>query len=163
MRLFLVALALALTGGAALAQSDAQHMLDAIFQLFDADRDGFITTAEANRMIDRTFSEMDTKKTGEIRPEAWMRFSFGLADLAAAQGRSDAYDRAKYEIFKSWDRRHAGALTLEDYRAGVLGDARKGLSSKGATGAAPGSDEMKIDLAAFRRAPFVRRILRSLH
>ncbi|WP_363347986.1 hypothetical protein [Methylocystis echinoides] len=158
MKLYLAALALTLAGGAALAQSDAHHMLDAIFQLFDEDRDGVITTAEANRVIDRTFAEMDPKKTGAIKPEAWMRFSFGLADLAADQGRSDAYDKAKYEIFKRWDRRHAGALTLEDYRAGVLGDARKGMAGKPKEG-----EELKIDLAAFKRAPFMRRLLKSLH
>jgi hypothetical protein len=88
MRLLFPALALLLVLGAApaRAQSDAQHMLDAIFQLFDEDRDGVITTAEANRAVDRSFAEMDTKKAGRIGPEAWMRFSFGLADLAADQG-----------------------------------------------------------------------------
>ncbi|MEK4034329.1 hypothetical protein WOC76_12260 [Methylocystis sp. IM3] len=164
MRLFLAALGLAfaLAGGPAWAQSDAQHELDAIFQLFDEDHDGFITTAEANRVIERTFAEMDGRKTGEIKPEDWMRFSFGLADLAAAQGRSDAYDRAKYEIFKRWDRRGAGALTLDDYRAGVLGDARKGLAA-GRSGEGRTGEAMRLDLAAFKRAPFVRRIMKSLH
>ncbi len=159
MKLFHGALVLALIAGAAPAgaQSDAQHMLDAIFQLFDENHDGVITTAEANRVIDRTFAEMDPKKTGRITPEAWMRFSFGFADLAAAQGRSDAYDRAKYQIFKRWDRSRAGALSLEDYRAGVLGDARRGLGD-----AARQGDELKIDLGAFRRTPFIRQLLKSL-
>lgn len=163
MRFFLAALVFALVGGAApsFAQSDAQHTLDAVFQLFDEDRDGFITTGEANRFIEKTFSEMDPNRTGRIGPDAWMRLSFGLADIAADQGRSDAYDRAKYEIFKRWDRQRAGALTLEDYRAGVLGDARKSLASR--AGKHESGAEMKIDLAAFKRAPFVRQILKSLN
>lgn len=162
MRLFLAALALGLAGGAApaRAQSDAQHTLDAVFQLFDEDRDGFITTSEANRFIDKTFAEMDPKGTGKFGPEAWMRLSFGLADVAADQGRSDAYDRAKYEIFKRWDRQGAGVLTLQDYRAGVLGDAREALAHR--SGKNGSGEEMKIDLAAFKRAAFVRQILKSL-
>ncbi len=153
------ALAFALLGGVApaRAQSDAHHMLDAIFQLFDENRDGYITTPEANRVIDRTFVEMDPKKTGRISLDAWMRFSFGLADLAADQGRSDAYDRAKYDVFKRWDRGKAGALTLEDYRAGVLGDARQGV-----IGAPKNDEDLKIDFAAFKRAPFIRQLLKSL-
>ena len=158
MRSFLAALALVAAGSfPALAQSDAQHILDAIFQMFDENHDGFVTTTEANHFIDTTFHEMDLKGTGRITPEAWLRFSFGLADLAADQGRSDAYDRTKIRIFKRWDRRDAGVLTLEDYRAGVLGEARKGLGEKTAQG-----DEMRIDFAAFQRAPFVRELMKSL-
>jgi Ca2+-binding EF-hand superfamily protein len=155
-------LALALSLAApmpARAQSDATHMLDAIFQMFDENGDGFITTGEANHFIDKTFAEMDMKHTGKIGRDAWMRFSFGLADLAADQGRSDAYDRAKYKIFKRWDKSRAGALSLEDYRAGVLGDARAAV-----TGGERGEDdELRIDLLAFKRAAFVRQLLRSLH
>jgi hypothetical protein len=155
-----IALSLALAAPLeAVAQGDATHLLDAIFQMFDENGDGFITTGEANRFIDKTFAEMDMKHTGKITREAWMRFSFGLADLAADQGRSDAYDRAKYKIFKRWDKGEAGALSLDDYRAGVLGDARAALgrAARGDGG------EMRIDLAAFKRAPFVRQLLRSLH
>jgi Ca2+-binding EF-hand superfamily protein len=160
-------LALALSLAAPLparAQSDATHMLDAVFQMFDENGDGFITTGEANHFIDKTFAEMDMKHTGKISRDAWMRFSFGLADLAADQGRSDAYDRAKYKIFKRWDNSRAGALSLEDYRAGVLGDARVAVGHDGVghDGAAP-NGEMRIDLAAFKRASFVRQLLRSLH
>lgn len=151
-------LAVALSPGAARAQSDAIHMIDAIFQMFDEDKDGYISTAEANRFIDKTFAEMDPKKTGRITPEAWLRFSFGLADIAADWNRSDAYDRAKLRIFRRWDRRHAGALTLEDYRAGVLGEARAGLG-----GGTQDGGELRIDLAAFKRAPFLRQLLKSLH
>jgi Ca2+-binding EF-hand superfamily protein len=141
------------------AQSDATHMLDAVFQMFDENADGFITTSEANRFIDKTFAEMDMKHTGKISRDAWMRFSFGLADLAADQGRSDAYDRAKYKIFKRWDKSRAGALSLEDYRAGVLGDARAAMS-----GGERGKDgELRIDLSGFKRAAFVRQLLHSLH
>lgn len=159
MRLFLPALALSLLCGAApvKAQSDAHHMLDAIFQMFDEDRNGFITAREANHFIDKTFSEMDVKKTGRITPQAWLGFSFGLADLAADQGRSDAYDRAKLKIFKRWDRRRAGALTLEDYRAGVLGEARAAMAEQPKDG-----ERLRIDLAAFKRIPFVRQLLKSL-
>ncbi|WP_442753383.1 hypothetical protein ACNHKD_10225 [Methylocystis sp. JAN1] len=137
------------------AQSDAHHLLDAIFQSFDENHDGFITADEASRFIDKTFAEMDMKHTGKISRDAWMRFSFGLADLAADQGRSDAYDRAKFRIFKRWSHGRAGGLSLEDYRAGVLGDAKKSVGSR----AGP---NLKIDFAAFQRAPFVRQIMSAL-
>jgi Ca2+-binding EF-hand superfamily protein len=86
---------IALGAAPARAQSDAQHILEAVFQSFDENHDGFITSDEANRFIEKTFAEMDVKHTGKISRDAWMRFSFGLADLAADQGRSDAYDLAK--------------------------------------------------------------------
>ncbi|PPD44156.1 MAG: hypothetical protein CTY15_07900 [Methylocystis sp.] len=159
MKLAAAALALGFTFSVApaRAQSDAAHVLDAVFYGFDEDHDGVITGAEANRFIDKTFSELDRGKTGKISPQAWMSFSFGLADVAADQGRSDAYDRAKAKIFKRWDRAKSGALTLEDYRAGVLGDARK------AVGGATKDADLRIDLAAFKRAPFVRQLMRALH
>jgi len=153
----MLAAALALGAAPARAQSDAEHMLDAVFQMFDENRDGAITADEANHFIDKTFAEMDMKRAGKISREAWMRFSFGLADLAADQGRSDAYDRAKYRIFRRWDRSRSGALSLDDYRAGVLGDARAGLRPRPKPGA-----EIRIDFAAFKRAPFVRELMASL-
>jgi Ca2+-binding EF-hand superfamily protein len=156
-----LAAALALSLACALsarAQGDAGHMLDAIFQVFDENRDGVITTSEANHFIETTFAEMDRKHAGAISRDAWLRFSFGLADLAADQGRSDAYDLAKYKIFKRWNKSKSGALSLDEYRAGVLGDAHKAVGGKPKEGA-----EMKIDLAAFKRAPFVRQLMRSLH
>ncbi|WP_457796338.1 hypothetical protein [Methylocystis sp. S23] len=137
------------------AQGDAHHMLDAIFQSFDQNRDGFISADEANHFIDKTFAEMDVRHEGAITREAWIRFSFGLADLAADQGRASAYDRAKSRIFKRWARGKSGGLSLEDYRAGVLGDARKAVGSK----AGP---ELKVDFAAFQRAPFVRQLMSAL-
>lgn len=158
MKSFLAALSLLVAGALpALAQSDAQHILDAIFQSFDENHDGYVDTAEANRFIDKTFHDMDPKRTGRVTPQAWMSFSFGLADLAADQGRSDAYDRAKAEIFKRWDQRGAGVLTLEDYRAGVLGDTRAALGDK-----APQGGDMRLDFAAFQRTPYVRALMKSL-
>jgi Ca2+-binding EF-hand superfamily protein len=156
MRLLPAALAVVFLAVApARAQSDAQHVLDAVFQGFDENRDGVISLDEANRFIDKTFAEMDMKHTGRISRDAWMRFSFGLADLAADQGRSDAYDLAKYKIFRRWDKSRSGALSLDDYRAGVLGDARR------ATGVQSDGD-LKIDLPAFRRAAFVRQLMKAL-
>lgn len=158
MRIFAAALLLLASGATPVhAQSDAQHMLEAIFQSFDENRDGYVSTAEANHFIDKTFQDMDPKHTGRITPQAWMRFSFGLADLAADQGRSEAYDRAKAEIFKRWDQRGAGVLTLEDYRAGVLGDARKALGDKATQGG-----DMRLDFADFQRTPYVRALMKSL-
>ncbi len=140
------------------AQSDAEHILDAVFQGFDENRDGRVTADEANHFIDKTFADMDAGHTGTISREAWMRFSFGLADLAADQGRSDAYDRAKYKIFERWDRSGKGALSREDYRAGIFADARVALGDK-----APADDAaISIDFATFKRAPFVRALLVSL-
>jgi Ca2+-binding EF-hand superfamily protein len=158
MRSFAVALVLlAAAAGPAVAQSDAQHILEAIFQSFDENHDGQVDTAEANRFIDKAFHDMDPKRTGRVTPQAWMSFSFGLADLAADQGRSDAYDRAKAQIFRRWDTRGAGVLTLEDYRAGVLGDARKALGDRATQGG-----DMRLDFAAFQRMPFVRALMKSL-
>lgn len=153
----LVALAVAMASSSPRAQSNAIHTLDAIFYNFDENRDGVITSAEANHFIDKTFAEMDPRHTGRMTKKAWRNFSFGLADVAAEQGVSHSYERAKDAIFDRWDRRKKGALTLEDYRNGVLGDARAAMHGEGK------GDELRIDLNAFKRARFVRQLLRSLH
>lgn len=150
------ALCLALAPAASRAQSDAEHVLDAVFYGFDDNRDGVITIEEANRYIDKSFKEMDPTGSGRITREAFRRYSFGLADIAAEQGRSEKYEKAKDAVFKRWDRAHAGALTLEEYRRGVLGDARAALRGKTRDG------EIRIDLEAFKRAPFVKTLMGSL-
>lgn len=153
----LVALGVAIAPAAARAQSNAIHTLDAIFHNFDDDHDGVITAAEANRYIEKSFAEMDPRHTGKMTKEAWRAYSFGLADVAAEQGVSDAYERAKDAIFDRWDRRKKGALSLEDYRAGVLGDARGAVAGKAT------DRDLRIDIDAFKRARFVRQMLKSLH
>lgn len=149
-------LLLCLAAPGARAQSDAEHTLDAIFHLFDEDNDGVITDAEANRYIDKTFKEMDGNHDGRITAADFRNFSFGLADVAAAEGKSDSYEKAKDAIFKRWDKRGAGALTLADYRAGVLADAA--AAQRG--GARP--QQGRFDIRTFKRAPFVKEIMKSL-
>lgn len=153
----LVAVAVSLSPAAGFAQSNAIHTLDAIFYNFDDDHDGVITAAEANRYIEKSFAEMDPRHTGKMTKEAWRAYSFGLADVAAEQGVSDSYERAKDAIFDRWDRRKKGALSLDDYRAGVLGDARAAVAGKAT------ESDLRIDLDAFKRAKFMRQMLRSLH
>lgn len=153
--------ALALAQAPARAQSDAEHVMDAIFYGFDDNRDGVITAAEANRYIDKTFKEMDPKGSGKVTREAFRNFSFGLADVAAEQGTTAKYERAKDAIFKRWSRKGASAMTLEDYRRGVLGDARAALRGKGTDDVAEA--DIRVDLEAFKRAPFVKRLIESLH
>lgn len=138
------------------AQSDAEHVMEAIFFSFDDNRDGVITAEEANRYIEKTFKEMDPKGTGGITRDAFKNFSFGLADVAAEQGVSARYEKAKDAIFERWDRSGAKALSLEDYRGGVLGDARAALRGK------VKSAEIRVDLASFKRAPFVKSLIESL-
>lgn len=138
------------------AQSDAEHVLEAMFYGFDDNRDGVITLDEANRYIDKAFKEMDPKGSGKITRDAFRSFSFGLADVAAEQGRLEKYEKAKDKVFQRWDKKRAGALTLEDYRRGVLGDA------SAAAGRQRRSAEIRVDLATFKRAPFVMTLMGSL-
>lgn len=147
-------LCLATTG--ARAQSDAEHTLDAIFHLFDEDNDGVITNAEANHYIDKTFKEMDGNHDGRITTADFRNFSFGLADVAAAEGKSDSYEKAKDAIFKRWDKSGKGALTLSDYRAGVLADAE--AAQRGGKRAQAG----RFDMGTFKRAPFIKEMMKSL-
>lgn len=151
-----VLLAVIFACGDARAQSDAEHTLDAIFHLFDENNDGYVTTAEANHYIMKTFKEMDRNGSGKINMADFRNFSFGLADVAAAEGKSDAYEKAKDAIFKRWDKDGKGALTLVQYRAGVLADAqaarRDGRPEK----------DGRFDLETFKRAPFVKQLMESL-
>ena len=139
------------------AQTNGQHVLEAMFYNFDENRDGVITLAEANHFIDATFKEMDMRHSGKITREAFRSFSFGLADVAAEQGVTAAYERAKDSVFDRWDRSHANALTVEDYRAGVLGDARVAVGGKET------DKDLRLDMAAFMRLRFVHQLMVSLH
>lgn len=139
------------------AQSDAEHVLEAIFFGFDDNRDGVITLDEANHYIEKTFKEMDPKGSGKITREAFRNFSFGLADVAAEQGASAKYEKAKDDVFRRWDRKHAGELTQEEYRQGVLGDASAAIGHKRR------DSEIRIDLATFKRARFVKTLMGSLN
>lgn len=152
-----VLLALGLASIGARAETDAEHTLDAIFHLFDENSDGYITTAEANHFITKTFKEMDTKGSGKITMADFRNFSFGLADVAAAEGKSDAYEKAKDAIFKRWDQGKKGSLTLVEYRAGVLADAQ--AARRGGKIEPDG----RFNLETFKRAPFVKQLMESLN
>lgn len=137
--------------GAAQAQSDAQHTLEAAFYSFDENHDGKISNDEITRYADSSFREMDRAKKGVITAEAFRDFSVGLADVAAQYGVSDRYERAKAKIFKRWSGGKS-TMTLEKYKAGVLADA-----------AAAGGGADGLDMQGFLRAPFIRQLMKSLH
>jgi len=141
------------------AQSDAEHVLDAMFYNFDENRDGVIDSAEADHFIARSFAEMDPGRSGQISRTAFRAYSFGLADVAAQQGDTGRYNAAKDAIFNGWSH-GAATLSRAGYRAGVLADARTAMRTKRA-----GKRRMaglRIDHAAFDRIPFIRRLMNAL-
>lgn len=141
------------------AQSDAEHVLDAIFYNFDENRDGVIDAAEADRFIARSFAEMDPGHSGRISRTAFRAYSFGLADVAAQQGDTGRYNAAKDAIFNGWSH-GAGTLSRAAYRAGVLSDARAAIRKKGA--GKHRASGLRIDHAAFGRIPFIHRLMNAL-
>ena len=71
LRMSAAALMLTLCGVAgAKAQSDAAHVLDAMFYNFDENRDGVIDAREANRFIANSFAEMDPHEKHAISHRA---------------------------------------------------------------------------------------------
>ncbi len=141
------------------AQSDAEHVLDAIFYNFDENRDGVIDAKEANRFIANSFTEMDPKHSGRITRAALRAYSFGLADVAAQQGDIARYDAAKDKIFNGWSHGR-DTLTLANYRAGVLADARAAMRNSRNT--KRGAIALRINHKAFSRIPFIARLMRVL-
>jgi hypothetical protein len=142
------------------AQSDAEHVLDAMFYNFDENRDGVIDSSEADRFIGRSFAEMDPGHSGQISRASFRVYSFGLADVAAQQGDTSRYNSAKDAIFNGWSH-GAATLSRAGYRAGVLADARAALRVK-RTGKRRVA-ALRIDHAAFGRIPFIRRLMNALH
>ena len=141
------------------AQSDAEHVLDAMFYNFDENRDGVIDSSEADRFIARSFAEMDPGRSGRISRTAFRAYSFGLADVAAQQGDTGRYNAAKDAIFNAWSH-GAATLSRTGYRAGVIADARAAMRMKHAgKGRAAG---LRVDHAAFGRIPFIRRLMNAL-
>lgn len=164
LRMSAAALMLTLCGVAgAKAQSDAAHVLDAMFYNFDENRDGVIDAREANRFIANSFAEMDPGRSGRITRKAFRAYSFGLADVAAQQGDAARYDAAKDAIFNGWSHGR-DTLTLAGYRAGVLADARAAMKTSpratrsGKRRLAP----LRVNHRAFNRIPFIARLMRAL-
>ena len=164
LRMSAAALMLTLCGVAdAKAQSDAAHVLDAMFYNFDENRDGVIDAREANRFIANSFAEMDPGHSGQITRKAFRAYSFGLADVAAQQGDAARYDAAKDAIFNGWSHGR-DTLTLAGYRAGVLADARAAMKTSpratrsGKRRLAP----LRVNHRAFNRIPFIARLMRAL-
>ncbi len=156
----LVALTMALLiSSAGHAQSDAEHVLDAMFYNFDENRDGVIDAGEADRFTARSFAEMDPGRSGRISRTAFRAYSFGLADVAAQQGDTGRYNAAKDAIFNGWSH-GADTLSRAGYRAGVLADARASMRKKRA-GKHRGAD-LRIDRAAFGRISFIQRLMNAL-
>lgn len=156
----LCALLLAIvTSAAAHAQSDAEHVLDAMFYNFDENRDGVIDSAEADRFIARSFAEMDSGHSGRISRTAFRAYSFGLADVATQQGDTGRYNAAKDAIFNSWSH-GANTLSRASYRAGVLADARSASRKK--QGEKRRGSMVRVDHAAFSRVPFIHRLMNAL-
>ncbi|MCX7899707.1 MAG: hypothetical protein N2444_06455 [Methylocystis sp.] len=150
-RLAAVAFCVCVAAPAARAQTDAEHTLEAIFHSLDENHDNVISMDEINRYIESSFKEMDPKHSGVVTIDAFRRFSVGLADVAAQQGRGDAYDAAKDAVFKRWSGGKT-TMTLDEYRRGVLGDAK-----------AAGGDRRGLTLKAFGQAPFIKRLMRSVN
>lgn len=143
--------ALAAIGAApvARAQSDALHTLEAIFQSFDDNHDGVVSPDETSRYIDKSFKEMDPRGTGVITRDNFVNYSIGLSDVAAQQGVSDAYERAKAANFERWSG-GKNSMTLEQYRRGVLADVRAVGGDKG------------MNMQAFTRTKFIASLIRSV-
>ena len=159
-RYFLVATLIALVlAPIAHAQSDAEHVLDAMFYNFDENRDGYIDAREADRFIDRSFAEMDPGHSGQISRASFRVYSFGLADVAAQQGDTSRYNAAKDAIFNGWSH-GAATLSRAGYRAGVLADARAAMRAK-RTGKRRAAG-LRVDHAAFGSIPFIRRLMNAL-
>ena len=164
LRMYAAALMLTLCGVAgAKAQSDAAHVLDAMFYNFDENRDGVIDAREANRFIANSFAEMDSGHGGQITRKAFRAYSFRLADVAAKQGDAARYDAAKDAIFNGWSHGR-DTLTLAGYRAGVLADARAAMktSPRATRSSKRRLAPLRVNHKAFNRIPFIARLMRAL-
>ena len=164
LRMSAAALMLTLCGVAdAKAQSDAAHVLDAMFYNFDENRDGVIDAREANRFIANSFAEMDPGHSGQITRKAFRAYSFGLADVAAQQGDAARYDAAKDAIFNGWSHGR-DTLTLAGYRSGVLADARAAMKTSMRTTRSGKRrlSPLRVNHKAFNRIPFIARLMRAL-
>lgn len=145
------------------AQSDAEHVLDAMFYNFDENRDGVIDAREANRFIANSFAEMDPGRSGRITRKAFRAYSFGLADVAAQQGDAARYDAAKDAIFNGWSHGR-DTLALASYRAGVIADARAAMRRpmRATRSGKRRPTPLRVDHKAFNRIPFIARLMRAL-
>jgi Ca2+-binding EF-hand superfamily protein len=86
------------------------EILRGLFASYDYSRDGRITPREFNVFTEVAFVSMDTDANERVSREEFMAWDPGFANLAEQRGKEQAFNSAKREAFRAWDRDGNGNL-----------------------------------------------------
>lgn len=155
-----LALLVPLLGGIAPARgadlsSQVHQVLVLVSESIGTDADGMIRPQDADEMVTHTFNAMDVNGDGRVTPDEFQAFSMGFEYLAQVRGKLPQFRAAKAAIFQRWDARKAGFLTLQDYRAGIVGDLTR-AAGRG------GTSDLKISLDELKNADFIRALAAAI-
>lgn len=122
----LAAVLAALTAGTASADDAGPSRPDnglaqaeSIAATMDADGDGGITAEEALSFAGPVFASIDADSSGGVSRAEMREWEFGMADLAAFRGRTQAYETAIAITFDAFDADRDGSIDEAEHSAGV--------------------------------------------
>jgi len=155
-----LALSLPLLGGAGPAKAadlsnQVRQVLVLVAESIGTDASGMVRPQDADEMITHTFNAMDVNGDGRVTPDEFQAFSMGFEYLAQVREKLPQFRAAKATIFKRWDANKAGFLTVQEYRAGILGDLTRAAAKAG-------TSDLKLSLDEMRNADFIRELVASV-
>jgi hypothetical protein len=89
-------------------------MGERLFEQADADRDGRVTRAEAQALVDTRFRAVDANGDGTVTLEEWQ--AYAAREFGRQGGREEVTQR-RAAMFRALDANADGRLTLEEARA----------------------------------------------
>lgn len=131
-------------------EGDVAAAVRAVFDTYDADRSGRFTPSESDRFLSNTFSAADADANRQISAEEWRRFGFGLASVAAQNGRAEQYEAAKRDIFNQYDADRSGTMSWEEFRTGTASEFEKAHAGA--------SDQLELTFEQYQQTASVRRL-----
>lgn len=86
------------------------EVLRGMFKSIDYNRDGRISAREFQVFVDLAFVSMDTNGDSRVSREEFMAWDPGFASVAQERGKTQAFEAAKLEMFRVWDRKGDGSV-----------------------------------------------------
>jgi hypothetical protein len=147
--------AIAPAGAAADLSKQVHQVLVLVSESIGTDADGMIRPQDADAMVTNTFNAIDANGDGQVTAAEFQEFSMGFEYLAQVRGKLPQFRAAKTAILQRWDARKAGFLTLQDYRAGVVGDLTRAANKAG-------TNDLKLSLDELKKAEFIRELAAAI-
>jgi Ca2+-binding EF-hand superfamily protein len=90
------------------------------FASADLNNDGKITRGEVVHFVDFVFLSVDFGGNGQVTPEEFKAWDIGYVQVAAAMGKTAAFDQSKEAVYRELDLNDDGIIEHEEMSAAAL-------------------------------------------